>query len=537
MSEVYNLDISRDKGGVHTNSSIINHCFYLLTEGLQGGIGRVDAEKIFYRANTVYLMENSQFSDARLACLRSAKDIFGDNSVQAQRTAAAYDAVEIFDTQATPPSPDIPKVDAADSTLFLYGNQANGFFLARREASLNDPTEGHFLGSNFASVRPPAANGAGTLAAYVTADNDLALVRTDGQGEQKLGFPGPVYSVGLSPDGSKFGFVLRSPNGQPDNMISVIDVVTPNAQSRTYQLLAPANDGGLVGTIVNADSVTFTADGRYLVYDAVNAVQLAGGAQINVYSIYSLDLASGSTNYLVPPLANFNIGNPSISKTNDDFMTFEAINQAGVSTVLTVALNSGNYTAIGSSSTFAHPTYTGADDGIVYTEANPNTVTGVSLVRQALLTDHQTASGTRTLWLQDGGLGVIYRRGVYQAPPRPSPITRLANIATRMRVLTGDRALIAGFIVTGNEPKKVIVRGLGPSISGVGGTLPDPTLKLSRDGNTVATNDNWKEHQAVQKRPAFRPAMTWNRRSLRPSIQDPTPRSWKIRTGRAASAS
>jgi hypothetical protein len=72
---------------------------------------------------------------------------------------------------------------------------------------------------------------------------------------------------------------------------------------------------------------------------------------------------------------------------------------------------------------------------------------------------------------------------------------QLQNISTRLRVQTGDNALIGGFIITGTEPKKVIVRALGPSISSsnmpVPGRLADPLLELHA-GSTVATNDNWK---------------------------------------------
>ncbi|HEX4641749.1 MAG TPA: choice-of-anchor tandem repeat GloVer-containing protein, partial [Chthoniobacterales bacterium] len=85
--------------------------------------------------------------------------------------------------------------------------------------------------------------------------------------------------------------------------------------------------------------------------------------------------------------------------------------------------------------------------------------------------------------------GTVYRLNM--APPRD-----LLNISTRLQVLTGDKVLIGGFIITGTDPKKIIVRGIGPSLSGVGGTLPDPILELHQGNTTLATNDDWKEHQA-----------------------------------------
>jgi hypothetical protein len=76
----------------------------------------------------------------------------------------------------------------------------------------------------------------------------------------------------------------------------------------------------------------------------------------------------------------------------------------------------------------------------------------------------------------------------------PQP-TVLGNISTRGLVRTVDQVLIGGFIVTGNDPKPVIVRALGPS-TGVTGSLADPVLELhDSDETVIASNDNWKSDQ------------------------------------------
>jgi hypothetical protein len=72
------------------------------------------------------------------------------------------------------------------------------------------------------------------------------------------------------------------------------------------------------------------------------------------------------------------------------------------------------------------------------------------------------------------------------------------NISTRARVQTGDNVLIGGFIVTGNDPKTVIVRAIAPSLrvnnTPVPGRLADPTLELhDESGAQVDFNDNWKD--------------------------------------------
>jgi hypothetical protein len=88
------------------------------------------------------------------------------------------------------------------------------------------------------------------------------------------------------------------------------------------------------------------------------------------------------------------------------------------------------------------------------------------------------------------------------ATPSPTPAQAL-NISTRLRVETGDRVMIGGFIITGNEPKKVAIRGIGPSLanSGLTDVLADPTLELRGSaGALLMQNDNWQDdsEQAAQ---------------------------------------
>ena len=68
------------------------------------------------------------------------------------------------------------------------------------------------------------------------------------------------------------------------------------------------------------------------------------------------------------------------------------------------------------------------------------------------------------------------------------------NIATRLAVGTGDNVLIAGFIITGNAPKKVLIRAIGPSLP-LTGTLQDPMLELHDVNGLLGSNDNWRDTQ------------------------------------------
>jgi len=92
-----------DSGGVHINSGIGNHAFYLAAAGgthhLSGvtvsGMGTTDAGKIWYRALTVYMTSGTNFAGARTAMLNSAADLFGSGSQQYQTVQTAWCAVGV----------------------------------------------------------------------------------------------------------------------------------------------------------------------------------------------------------------------------------------------------------------------------------------------------------------------------------------------------------------------------------------------------------------------------------------------------------
>jgi hypothetical protein len=96
------------------------------------------------------------------------------------------------------------------------------------------------------------------------------------------------------------------------------------------------------------------------------------------------------------------------------------------------------------------------------------------------------------------GIGLVE---AYDLDSQPAA-SRLANIATRGRVQTGDNVMIAGFILE-QGASQIVVRALGPTLTaaGVAGVLADPTLELrDSQGNLLASDDNWQEEpfQAIQ---------------------------------------
>jgi hypothetical protein len=80
-------------------------------------------------------------------------------------------------------------------------------------------------------------------------------------------------------------------------------------------------------------------------------------------------------------------------------------------------------------------------------------------------------------------------------PVTKTPATRMANLSTRGFAGTAMRTLIVGFSVSGTQPRRVLLRAVGPTLAsnhGVAGAIPDPVLDVvTQAGAVLATNDNW----------------------------------------------
>jgi len=95
---------------------------------------------------------------------------------------------------------------------------------------------------------------------------------------------------------------------------------------------------------------------------------------------------------------------------------------------------------------------------------------------------------------QTTGVGLVE---VYDTNQAAS--SQLANISTRGLVLTGSNVMIGGFILDGMNDARIVIRGIGPSLTqfGIPNPLADPTLEL-RDSNgaLLISNDNWQDDAA-----------------------------------------
>jgi len=459
----------RDNGGVHFNSSIINHAFYQLAEGLPDAIGIRRAEQIFYRALTTKLQQQSQFIDCRLACVQAAVEIFGPGSTEAIQTGEAFNLVEIFDQAPTSEPTPILGVGGQDSIVFTFVDALTGLtFLARREAALGDPASGVILspGVAMAPRKRPSVLGDGSRVMVVTLNNDLALVDTlTGEGTS-LGLVGQVWSAGLSVDGRFAAIILRDTFGQPQNRIHVIELGTQ--QLEAYELLAPTIDGGSIGTVLYGDTLDFSLDGGLLYYDALNRLRFSDGSVFDNWSLYVIERNTARVFEVVPPIPGLNIGNPSIGQIHNHRLVFEAQNPAALTSTLygldTVSGRSGALFTVNSAIDVGYPHLNGDDtvlyftdyffDGPFFTQAIlgaiPLTPDGLSFSGNANPTLTGNAAGPL--------IGAVYRRGTYAGlpvlevnatVPATSPDGSPPGLFTLARTGSTAAALPVSYVLTG----------------------------------------------------------------------------------------
>ncbi len=118
--------------------------------------------------------------------------------------------------------------------------------------------------------------------------------------------------------------------------------------------------------------------------------------------------------------------------------------------------------------------------------------------RDAAIYNAAIASGSYSIQIagKNNATGIALAE-IYDATPTASfsaTTPRLVNVSARTSVGTGDNILIAGFVIGGSSPVRVLIRASGPALAalGVGGTLVDPRLEVFGAGNArVAENDNW----------------------------------------------
>lgn len=91
----------------------------------------------------------------------------------------------------------------------------------------------------------------------------------------------------------------------------------------------------------------------------------------------------------------------------------------------------------------------------------------------------------------NGNYSGLAQTELYDADTASNPAGRFSVIQARGAVGTGDSILAGGFVVVGDTSIKLVIRAIGPSLTGLTSPLKDPQLSLYKDGTLMIRNDNW----------------------------------------------
>ena len=172
---------ANDQCGVHTNSGVLNHWFYILAIGKSGtndignafnvtGITIDKAAKIAYRTEANYLSANSTFANARTGSIQAAIDLYGAGTPEVIATTNAWYAVGVGAAYAGSTDTTAP---SAPASLVASGTTSSSTNLTWNASTDNVAVTGYnvyrgttLLGSTTATVRTYSVTGLTASTAY-----------------------------------------------------------------------------------------------------------------------------------------------------------------------------------------------------------------------------------------------------------------------------------------------------------------------------------------------------------------------------------
>ena len=382
---------SADNGGVHINSGIPNRAFFLFWNDEE--VSTEEAEKVYYRALTEYLIRSSQFVDARLAVVQAATDLHGANSPEVSAANAAFDAVGIADPNAGGGMEE-PREDPFEelevnpgANLIALVNTAPVSSDSNR-IYLFDPEipgdEAFFPLSKSEPNHPVSINDNGEVMGWVDTDSLIKVIYNLGtEFQQEFTFDTPPFwrRAAISRDGNRMAIlsVFR------DTAIYILDLETNS--SMVYTVYNPTTAEGLrAANVLDVDAMEWSFDGEYLMYDAINAVSDSGDFKefyfdigfIKVWDNEQNTFGDGNIIHLFSDIPEgVSVGNPSFAKNAPFIITFDvAVENDSTNDVFdefyihTLNLETGEGGRILENNTIGFPNYSIDDSEIIFTALN-----------------------------------------------------------------------------------------------------------------------------------------------------------------------
>lgn len=389
-----------DNGGVHINSGIVNHAYYLFAT--TDGVGKDRAEKVFYRALTTYLSASSNFKDMRAAAEKAAEDLYDQTVVSA--VSAAFSSVGIGEGGgSTDYEEDVEMNPGEDFLLSSLSNLSEVLLRNNSLELISDPL------IDVAHISKPSVTDNGETIFFVGEDKNIYVISIDWDTGNVSGDvfddQGVWRNVVVSKDGKKIAFITD----ELTNDISIFDFDSGIQEWFTLYNPTFSQDGTTTGDVDFADAMEFDFTGEYLMYDAQNTIDGGSNGSISYWDIGFLNVGDGQIQKLFNQLPeNTSVGNPTFSKNSPYIIAFDLIESNGYS-VMGANIESNEVNQIYDNGKLGYPNFNNADNQLVYESSG---FFGNSISLSALEDNKITAVyGTHTELIDNERLPVVFSNG------------------------------------------------------------------------------------------------------------------------------
>jgi len=410
---------TQDNGGVHTNSGIPNHAFYYYATA----VTKPTAEKVYYRALTMYLTKTSKFLDLRYAIVKAATDLYGSGSVEVSAAKTAFDQVEIFDPNGnggggtgggtTQTSPDDLLTNPGQDYLLSY-DVTGGLTKLYRSSTTGTNYVGLTTTDQNRRVTVPD-NGAYCLFPDLSGNIRKIDLTASPYTQTTIYTGGDIENISISKDGKLMAAVSTS----IDTAIFIYNFAL--SQWKKFHLYNPTYSGVNSGGVNYADGLEWDNTGQYVIYDAHNVVKNNSGTDLTywdvgilkVWDLKSNNWGDGTIEKLFTNLPEgVSIGNPIFSKNSPYIIAFDYIDNSGVNTdyaVLGTNIISNSTKVIVTNSKLGFPNYSKTDSKLIVD--GEDALSNENIYVMNLNADKISISGTASLVIPDAKWGYWYATG------------------------------------------------------------------------------------------------------------------------------
>jgi len=382
-----------DRGGVHINSGIINHAYYLFATE----IGIDKAEKIAYRALDTYLTKSAQFIDARLAIIEAADDLYPSSVVR--EIEKAFDAVGVTGTEGSDAQEDVQTNGGADLILYTAEDRSK-LILANGEF---DPIANPL--SETGLISRPSVTDAGDQIVFVGKDKKMHLITIDWDANtfrESVLQASPTWRNAVISKNGRWVAALTQRDESDDNQIVVYD--RQNGNNRIFELTNPTfTEGVSTGDVLYADAMEFDFTNHVIVYDAINRISSSTAGDVEYWDVGFLNFwdkdkdrwASGSIGKLFSNLPDgVSIGNPAFSKNSPYILALDYLDEDGDWQIIGVNVETSELDLVKATKNIGFPSYSRDDKLILHNGSS--TATAEHLQTTPLSTSKISGRGTQT---------------------------------------------------------------------------------------------------------------------------------------------